>query len=107
MQTTKDQLVARIERLRPGKALRLQAAAPWVTGGIAAVLIFIAMFLHRFLAVNDPVGEGVLVVEAWIPEQTLSDPQRSSIQDLIDILSSWVAQPRRMANPIAPRVMLT
>jgi len=47
--------------------------APWVTGGISAVLIFIAMFLYGFLAVNDPVGEGVLVVEAWIPEQTLAE----------------------------------
>jgi hypothetical protein len=46
---------------------------PWVIGGISAVLVCIAMFLYGFLAENDPVGEGVLVVEAWIPEQALAE----------------------------------
>jgi hypothetical protein len=31
------------------------------------------MSIHDFLAVNNPVGEGILVVEAWIPPQTLTE----------------------------------
>jgi hypothetical protein len=42
-------------------------------GVIGASLIFGVKSLHDFLAVNDPVGEGVLVVEAWIPIQSLAE----------------------------------
>jgi len=40
---------------------------------MSVVLIIGAMSLPGFLAVTDPVREGVLVVEAWIPERTLAD----------------------------------
>jgi hypothetical protein len=42
-------------------------------GVIGALLIFAVQPLHDFLAVNDPVGEGVLVVEAWIPIEALAE----------------------------------
>src|SRR5258708_7474421 len=46
----------------------------WVTTGISAVLVSLVMMsIHDFLAVNNPVGEGMLVVEAWIPPQTLTE----------------------------------
>ncbi len=40
---------------------------------IIAVLAILGAitFVHRFLAVTRPTGRGVLVVEAWIPDQTL------------------------------------
>lgn len=40
---------------------------------IAAVLSIIGamLFVHRFLAVTRPIGRGVLVVEAWIPNEAL------------------------------------
>jgi len=37
------------------------------------VLIFFLMSIYGFLAVSNPVGEGVLVVEAWIPAKTLEE----------------------------------
>jgi hypothetical protein len=45
----------------------------WVTLGIGVVLIFFLISIHGFLAVSNPVGEGVLVVEAWIPAKTLEE----------------------------------
>src|SRR5438309_8925275 len=46
----------------------------WILLGIiGAVLIFIVTSIHSFLAVNNPVGRGILVVEAWIPTQTLAE----------------------------------
>jgi hypothetical protein len=35
--------------------------------------MFVVMSIHDFLAVNNPVGEGTLVVEGWIPAQTLTE----------------------------------
>src|SRR5258708_37121299 len=45
----------------------------WVTLGIGVVLIFFLISVHGFLAVSNPVGEGILVVEAWIPAKTLEE----------------------------------
>jgi len=45
----------------------------WVTLGIGVVLIFFLTSIHGFLAVSNPVGEGILVVEAWIPAKTLEE----------------------------------
>jgi hypothetical protein len=45
----------------------------WVTLGIGVVLIFFLLSVHGFLAVSNPVGEGILVVEAWIPAKTLEE----------------------------------
>lgn len=40
---------------------------------IGAALICGVLFLHKFLAVTQPVGEGILVVEAWIPARGLAE----------------------------------
>jgi hypothetical protein len=45
----------------------------WVTLGIGVVLICFLISIHGFLAVSNPVGEGILVVEAWIPAKTLEE----------------------------------
>ena len=45
----------------------------WVTLGIGVALIFFLLSIYGFLAVSNPVGEGVLVVEAWIPAKTLEE----------------------------------
>src|SRR5260370_5443820 len=45
----------------------------WVTLGIGLALIFFLLSIHKFLAVSNPVGEGVLVVEAWVPAKTLEE----------------------------------
>lgn len=46
----------------------------WVTAGICAfLLISLVTSLYGFLAVNHPVGEGILVVEGWIPAETLAE----------------------------------
>jgi hypothetical protein len=48
----------------------------WTALILAAVLIFGAANLNAFLAVNKPVGRGVLVVEAWIPTRSLAEAAR-------------------------------
>ena len=45
----------------------------WVAIGIGVVLIFFVTSIHGFLAVSNPVGEGVLVVEGWIPAKALEE----------------------------------
>jgi hypothetical protein len=45
----------------------------WATAGICALLIFFATSICGFLAVNHPLGEGILVVEGWIPAKTLAE----------------------------------
>ena len=45
----------------------------WVTLAIGVVLIFFLISIHGFLAVSNPVGDGVLVVEAWIPAKALEE----------------------------------
>jgi len=45
----------------------------WVAMGIGVALIFVVISIYGFLAVNDPVGEGVLVVEAWVSAKTLAE----------------------------------
>ncbi len=45
----------------------------WVTAGICALLIFFVTSIYGFLAVNHPLGEGILVVEGWIPAKTLAE----------------------------------
>jgi len=45
----------------------------WVTSITCAVLILIVMSVYKFLAITRPLGEGVLVVDAWIPQQTLAE----------------------------------
>ena len=44
----------------------------WVTAGICALLIFFVTSIYGFLAVTHPLGEGILVVEGWIPSKTLA-----------------------------------
>ena len=45
----------------------------WVTSLICAVLIFMVMSIYKFLAVTRPLGDGILVVDAWIPARTLAE----------------------------------
>jgi hypothetical protein len=45
----------------------------WVTAGICALLVFLVASIYGFLAVNHPLGEGILVVEGWIPAKTLGE----------------------------------
>jgi hypothetical protein len=45
----------------------------WVASGICALLIFSLTSIYGFLAVNYPLRQGVLVVEGWIPKETLGD----------------------------------
>ena len=46
----------------------------WFLFGMACViLVFGTVFTHDFLAVNHPVGKGVLVVEGWIPACALAE----------------------------------
>lgn len=40
---------------------------------IIASLLFIVTSVYKFLAVTKPVGRGILVVEAWIPAQALTE----------------------------------
>ncbi len=44
-----------------------------VTAGMTVILTLFVIFISGFLAVNSPVGEGVLVVEGWIPARTLAE----------------------------------
>jgi len=57
------------------------AYSKWVlfcaAAGITALLISVVISIHDFLAVHKPVGEGILVVEAWIPAQTLAESARA------------------------------
>jgi hypothetical protein len=57
----------------PRKYLASKRIWLWVTAGICGVLIFFLASIYGFLAVSNPVGEGVLVVEAWIPAKTLAE----------------------------------
>ena len=45
----------------------------WVLPSVIVILILAATSLHPFLAVNKPVGHGILVVEAWVPPKTLAE----------------------------------
>ncbi len=45
----------------------------WVTAGICALLIFFVTSIYGFLAVNHPLGEGILIVEGWVPAKTLAE----------------------------------
>ena len=46
----------------------------WFLCGMSSVIVIFAIVItHDFLAVNHPVGEGVLVVEGWIPASTLAE----------------------------------
>lgn len=58
--------------------------------GIATALIF----AHGFLAVSSPVGRGLLVVEAWVPPQSLTDAARifqSGRYDCLVLISTTTA----------------
>lgn len=44
-----------------------------MTTGVCALLIFFVTSIYEFLAVNHPLGKGILVVEGWIPEKTLAE----------------------------------
>jgi hypothetical protein len=48
------------------------------TVGIAVLVGLVAfiMTVYRFLAVSSPAGQGILVVEAWIPSQSLREAAR-------------------------------
>jgi hypothetical protein len=57
-----------------GKRYRLLLSKRlWVTSGICALLVFFMTFIYQFLAVNHPLGEGILFVEGWIPAKTLAE----------------------------------
>lgn len=43
-----------------------------MTGAFGAAFLLIAMPLHDFLAVSKPLGQDILVVEAWIPKEALA-----------------------------------
>src|SRR5690348_18218446 len=43
----------------------------WITGALAFIVVLV--FVHEFLAVSSPSGQGILVVEAWVPMQSLAD----------------------------------
>jgi hypothetical protein len=45
----------------------------WVTAGSCALLVFLVTSIYGFLAANHPLGEGILVVEGWIPANTLAE----------------------------------
>jgi len=55
------------------RSLASQQVLLWVTTGISVAVIFVVISGYGFLAVNNPVGEGVLVVEGWIPAKTLAE----------------------------------
>jgi hypothetical protein len=42
-----------------------------ITGALAFIAVLV--FVHEFLAVSSPSGQGVLIVEAWVPKQSLAD----------------------------------
>jgi hypothetical protein len=49
----------------------------WTVGIVVLVgLVAFIMTVHRFLAVSSPAGQGILVVEAWIPSQSLREAAR-------------------------------
>ena len=58
---------------RYGPPLLFKAPLLWVTAGICVLLIFFVTSIYGFLAVNHPLGEGILVVEGWIPAKTLAE----------------------------------
>jgi hypothetical protein len=58
------------DRYRP---LLYKKTLVWVTAGISALLIFFVTSIYGFLAVTHPMGEGILVVEGWIPTKTLAE----------------------------------
>ena len=45
----------------------------WAMAGIAVMVILVLKFVDGFLAVSQPVGEGILAVEAWIPAKPLEE----------------------------------
>jgi hypothetical protein len=44
----------------------------FLTGAIFAFLVCGVISVHNFLAVNQPVDHGILVVEGWVPAHTLA-----------------------------------
>lgn len=60
---------------RPGMQIRPLLRAAWIVI-LFATVVFLTI-IHRFLAVSSPTGQGILVVEAWIPSQAL--PQAAQI----------------------------
>jgi hypothetical protein len=44
---------------------------------VGGAFLCVAVFVHGFLAVTRPIGRGILVVEAWIPDATLADSLKS------------------------------
>jgi len=59
------------------------------------------MSIYRFLAVNDPIGEGILVVDAWIPERTLAESAnifRSERYRYLIVVGSTLPERRGMFN---------
>jgi hypothetical protein len=45
----------------------------WVSVGFCALLVVFMISIYGFLAVNHPLGKGILVVEAWIPAEALAN----------------------------------
>lgn len=44
----------------------------WLVAGICSVFIFFLNSIYGFLALNNPIGGGALIVEGWVPEKTLA-----------------------------------
>jgi hypothetical protein len=60
------------------KLSSMQCRSFFRTAGIAVLVGVVAFILtvHRFLAVNRPTGQGILVVEAWVPRESLREAAR-------------------------------
>jgi|SRR5208282_3270175 len=52
--------------------MRRRSGRLLLTGAFVAAFVLIAMLLGDFLAVSRPLGQDVLVVEAWIPKESLA-----------------------------------
>ncbi len=63
---------------RSPRRLNIQWHAFFRTLALAVLLGLVACIVtvHRFLAVSSPTGQGILVVEAWIPSQSLPEAAR-------------------------------
>jgi hypothetical protein len=53
-------------------ALRRRSGRLLLAGTFVAVFVFIELTLHDFLAVNRPLGQDILVVEAWLRKEWLA-----------------------------------
>jgi|SRR5581483_1923294 len=55
-----------------------------ITGALAFIAVLV--FVHEFLAVSSPSGQGVLIVEAWVPKQSLAESAAIFLEGHYDYL---------------------